>query len=365
MTWTPDSLGEHFYQRILPLHDDEYGPNRAVLVTHDPARAGAQETRDEVGQAEGEQTASFALLAIHGWNDYFYHYEFAEQITALGGQFYALDLRKYGRAHMEGQMWGYVEDMSTYDEEIHEALDVIFEEHGYDVPIFLYGHSTGGLTATLWADRHPGALAGLILNSPWIEFQGATAVRMMSQPILDTLHRLSPTAVIPQTDNGYYQRLLTGYMSEEERRAWVAEEEAAGRDAVDPFFVEGGWNPDPRYRHVPTFPIRAGWLRAVVKGHERVAQGLDIKCPILVLTSTKTYYGEDWDDNMRHADTVLNVDQIWKRIPWLGKVATLAKITDGIHDVLLSRESARKQAYWHIGAFIRTWAGAPNVGQLD
>ncbi|MGV4348503.1 alpha/beta hydrolase [Trueperella pyogenes] len=331
MTWTPDFLGEGFYQQVLPLYDDDYGPNRAVLVTYLPTAP-----------------ASFAVLAIHGWNDYFYHYEFAESISQMGGHFYALDLRKYGRSHMDGQMWGYVEDLSDYDEEIHAALDIITTEHGEDMPIFLYGHSTGGLTATLWADRHPGAIAGLILNSPWLEFQGYTAVRMAGQPVLETINKLAPTTIIPQPDDGYYQRLLTGFMSEEER-AQLSEQ-----DAADPFLREGGWNPDPRFRHMPTFPIRAGWLRAVTNGHERVAQGLDIRCPILVLTSAKTHYSDIWDDRMRHADTVLNVDQLWKRVPWLGDVVTLVKVPDAIHDVLLSRKSARDYSYKHIRTFVRS-----------
>ncbi|MDK8601702.1 alpha/beta hydrolase [Trueperella bernardiae] len=331
MSWTPDFLGDGFYQRVLPLHDDEFGPNRATLVTYRP----------------GDSAPTFAVLAIHGWNDYFYQYEFALEVERMGGRFYAIDLRKYGRSHLDDQMWGYIEDLSTYDEEIHEALDVIYSELGDTVPLFLYGHSTGGLTATLWADRHPDALAGVILNSPWLEFQGQTALRLASQPILDTIHRLSRTTVIPMPGNDFYHRLLTGYMTDEERAA------ASADPCDDPFVTDGGWHPDPRYRQVPSFPIRAGWLRAIANGHERVAQGLDIQCPILVLTSAQTFYSDTWNDQMRHADTVLNVDQIWKRVPWLGRVTTLVKVPDAIHDVLLSRRSARQYAYGHIERFVR------------
>lgn len=329
MSWIPDFLGDGFYQRVLPLHDDDYGPNRATVVTYQP----------------GEADPAFAVLALHGWNDYFYQYEFAFEVERMGGRFYALDLRKYGRSHIEGQMWGYIEDLSTYDEEIHEALDVIYSELGETVPVFLYGHSTGGLTATLWADRHPDALAGLILNSPWLEYQGQTALRLAGQPLLDAIHRLSPTTVIPTPDNGFYQRLLTGYMTDDER--------AAAGPSDDPFMSEGGWHPDPRYRHMPSFPVRAGWLRAIANGHERVAQGLDIQCPILVLTSAQTFYSDTWEDRMRRADTVLNVEQIWKRVPWLGRVTTLVKVPDAIHDVLLSRRCARTIAYAYIEGFVR------------
>lgn len=392
MTWTPDPLGEGFYQRYLELHDDQYGPNRAALVTYRPDWSGDEvpdealsepAESDEAGadgsiaggasggvtsagstdapSAAGRGAASaaeggepgFALLAVHGWNDYFYHYEFAQRVAEAGGRFYALDLRKYGRAHMEGQMWGYVEDLSTYDEEIGEALDVIYDAHGLDVPLFLYGHSTGGLTATLWADRHPGVLHGLILNSPWLELQAATAVRHLGQPILDALHKMAPTAVLPSYDNGFYQRLVTGWMSEEEREQAKKLQEEAGiaDEEVDPFVREGGWNPNPEFRQFPSFPIRPGWLRAILHGHERVAEGLTIDCPVLVLTSGKTYYSDTWGAEMRNADTVLDVEQIWKRVPRLGPVTTLVKLEGAIHDVLLSRASVRDVAYWHMKAF--------------
>ncbi|MDP9806630.1 alpha-beta hydrolase superfamily lysophospholipase [Trueperella bonasi] len=375
MTWTPDPLGEGFYQRILELHDDEYGPNRAALVTYRPdwhtqtSEHGEPDhqpvnTLNEAQEAGRGGDARFALLAIHGWNDYFYHGEFAEKIARMGGQFFAIDLRKYGRAHIDGQMWGYVEDLSTYDEEIGKALNVIYEEHGLDIPVFLYGHSTGGLTATLWADRHPGVLHGLLLNSPWLEIQAPTALRHIGQPILEALQKMSPTAELPFSDNGYYQRVLTGWMTEEER-AQIEEYQARAGIAdgdLDPFFREGGWKPNPDYRHYPSFPVRPGWLAAVLTGHERVAQGLAIDCPILVLTSDSSDFPDSWSDEVRAQDTVLDVEQIWKRVPTLGAVTTLVKIENAIHDVLLSRKSARDVGYFHIREFISACVKLREIG---
>lgn len=390
MTWTPDPLGAGFYQRFLPLHDDEYGPNRAALVTYRPAwpEAGAPaqavrveenatrpveraaQPRVQMAKPTAERRSeyvgsfSFALLAIHGWNDYFYHYELAEQTAQIGGHFYAIDLRKYGRAHIDGQMWGYVEDLSTYDEEIGKALSVIYEEHGLDIPVFLYGHSTGGLTATLWADRHPGVLHGLILNSPWLEIQASTALRHVGQPILEALQKMSPTAELPLGDNGFYQRVLTGWVSEEEREHAKERQREAGiaDEDVDPFIREGGWNPNPDYRHYPSFPVRPGWLSAILAGHERVAEGLAIDCPILVLTSRSSYFSDTWSDEMRKADAVLDVEQIWKRVPMLGAVTTLVKIENAIHDVLLSRKSARDVGFWHIKEFISASVRLGKIG---
>ncbi len=85
-------------------------------------------------------------------------------LVDAGAAFYALDMRKYGRSLRPHQTIGYADDLSAYDEEIGEAIEIIRSERE-DEPIVLMGHSTGGLIATLWAHRHPGVLAGLILNS--------------------------------------------------------------------------------------------------------------------------------------------------------------------------------------------------------
>lgn len=343
MNWEEDLLGQGFEAATLELHADDEGDVVATLIRY------VRDEDPEAFELSSDPLKPFIVLAIHGWNDYFFHREFARTVGSLGGHFYAIDLRKYGRSWREGQSWGFTTDLSIYDEDIHAALDVIHDEHGYEVPLFLYGHSTGGLTASLWADRHPGLLAGLMLNSPWLELQGSTILRYVGQPILDTLAQFSPTTVLPVNDTGNYQRLLTG---------WLAEGEELDLDdpsiSSDPFF-NGGWEPDERYRHIPTFPIRAGWLSAVLKGHAHVAAGLNIECPILTLTSSKTIIAETWKPDMRGADIVLDVAQIWKRVHSLGPLTTLLKLENAIHDVLLSRSSVRERAYGQMERWLRAY----------
>lgn len=334
-TWHEDILGVGFSYTTLELHPDEQGEAYATLIRYLP----------QEDQEAGERPdPAFAFIAIHGWNDYFYQTELARTITSLGGQFYAIDLRRYGRSHREGQLWGYVDDLSTYDEDLHAALDVIFDTHGYSIPLVMYGHSTGGLTAALWADRHPGALAGLILNSPWLEFQGSTLMRQIGQPLIDALAYLSPTTIIPTADNGFYQRVLTGWTD--------ADGDMPPHTPGDPFF-EGGWNPDDRYRHFPSFPVRAGWLSAVLAGHYRISEGLELDTPVLVVTSARSIAAEEWSDELRTGDAVLDVAQMWKRLPTLAQSVTLAKVDGAIHDVLFSRAEVRRVAYDHISRWIR------------
>lgn len=357
--WAEDLLGPGFEALTLPLLPDDDGTPVATLIRYVPqddpeSLPGAVPfpTADATGATGVGASANpeaalprFVVLAIHGWNDYFFQRELARNVAAMGGAFYAIDLRKYGRSHQEGEPWGYMTNLSVYDEDLHEAFDVIHHELGTEIPRVLYGHSTGGLTAALWADRHPGALAGVVLNSPWIEFQGATITRQIGQPVLDVIARNAPSTVIPLSDSGTYQRLLTGYRADDELEADF--------DLTDPFVT--GWEPDERYRHFPTFPIRFGWLNAILQGHEHVAAGLAIDCPILVMTSARSMLTSEWSAEMRSADIVLDVEQIWKRVPGLGSNTTLIKFDGAIHDITLSRRDVRTQVFDSIGRWAQAW----------
>lgn len=369
-TWLPDILGDGFEQMTLPLKPDDEGECIFTLIRHRP--------NDDPESSRAPKNPSFVFLAIHGWNDYFYHPHIAREIARIGGAFYAVDLRKYGRSLRPGQSVGFVKDLSTYDEEIRLARRVIANELGPDIPLILYGHSTGGLTASLWAQRHPHSLAGLILNSPWLEFQSYTALRAVGAPMLSTLSRLAPKQEIPMYDTGHYQRTLTAWREGEEVYGSRTEEEikaSAGHilsnpdavlqrdphpwspaDTTDPFWTTG-WQPDPRFRAFPSWPVRTGWLSAILNGHAQVAKGLQIDCPILVLTSTQSTRESDWCEEYLRTDSVLDVGQIWKRVPWLGNHVALIKIPNAIHDVTLSREEVRTQALSHIAEFINIHMG--------
>lgn len=368
--WLPDFLGDGFEQMTLPLKPDDEGECVFTLIRHRP------KNDPEIDKAP--KNPRFAFLYIHGWNDYFYHPHIARTISQIGGAFFAIDLRKYGRSLRPGQTVGFIKDLSTYDEEIRLARRVIANELDPDIPLMLYGHSTGGLTAALWAQRHPHSLAGLVLNSPWLEFQSYTALRAIGAPMLSTLSRLAPKQEIPMYDTGFYQRTLTAWREGEEVHGSRTDEEVkagAGHILSDPdavsqrdphpwasaettdSFWTTGWQPDPRFRAYPSWAIRTGWLSAILGGHTQVAKGLQIDCPILVLTSTQSTRESDWCEEYLRTDSVLDVGQIWKRVSWLGNHVTLIKIPNAIHDVTLSREEVRTQALDHIAEFIKIHIG--------
>lgn len=333
MTWQDDVLGAGFMARSIPLLDDDLGPTHATLVRHDPSS-------DPLADPHSPAEPVFALLHLHGWNDYTHSHELPREIARIGGAFYGLDLRRYGRSLAADEFHGYIDSLSTYDEEIEAALAIIREEHGDEIDVVLMGHSTGGLTASLWAHRNPGAIRALILNAPWLETVGSAMVRTLGRPLVERIAKRDPTVALPLPEISMYHRILTGWTDEDGERP----EDSDG----DPFY--DGWQLNPEWRK-PAVPIRAGWLNAVVEGHTQVAEGLEISCPVLVLMSSKSLTLARWEPEMRSADTVLDVDLMAERAIHLGFHVTVVRIEDAIHDVFLSRHSARTAALREIERF--------------
>lgn len=331
--WVPDVLGDEFAQLTLDLGSDEQGPVVATLVRALPAPVPWWErARRRRPLLEGVD-----VLYIHGWSDYFFQKRLARFWTARGARFFALDLRKYGRSLREGQTPGYITDLSTYDEDIAAALDAM--GHGEDGEergrrLILFGHSTGGLTLSLWASRHPGAANALILNSPWLEFQFAP-VRAAIAPMVEFQARIRPLDVAPQVDLGYYTR---------------AQQEVADPD--DPMEVNTAWRP------VQTMAVYAGWLNAILTGHKAVAAGLDIAAPVCVLLSKRFVPPTRWSEELTSADSVLVVDDIARAALRLGSTVTVERIDGALHDVFLSRHEAREDAYRRLHRWVVGWRAA-------
>src|SRR5690349_13400308 len=83
-----------------------------------------------------------AVLYVHGFVDYFFQKHLADFYVARGFDFYALDLRKYGRSLLPHQTPNFVHSLSEYFAEIDEAVRIVREEDGHDV-LLVNAHSTG------------------------------------------------------------------------------------------------------------------------------------------------------------------------------------------------------------------------------
>jgi alpha-beta hydrolase superfamily lysophospholipase len=302
--WVPDVLGAGFEQLTLHLEPDAEGPVDATLVRY------TRRPRFASGAALGA-----TVLYVHGWSDYFFQRHVAEYWRNSGARFFALDLRKYGRSLRPGQTPGYVTDLATYDEDLAAALDVI----GDFRKIILVGHSTGGLTLSLWAARNPGRVSALVLNSPWLEFQAHELGRAALAPAIALQARYRPLDHLPTVDLGFYTRSVS--------------------DRFD-----GEWDYDFVWRPRNGFAVHPAWLSAVLAGHARVALGLDIDAPVLTLLSTRSTLLPRWSPDMLETDTALDVDIVAQRTVKLGNTVSLVRLPGALHDVTLSKAPVRARA---------------------
>jgi alpha-beta hydrolase superfamily lysophospholipase len=324
--WVPDVLGHGFEKLDLPLDDDDEGPVQATLVRFRPTALAA---------APKPGPSPNTVLYVHGWNDYFLHTELAEFWAELGVACYAVDLRKHGRSLGKHQTPGFITSLDDYDPDLEAAIEALVEDqqelHGAEVNprIHLMGHSTGGLVASLWADRNPGRIGSLILNSPWLELHGSSLVRNATSSLVEPLARIRPQARLKLPEFGFYWRTLSNQ-------------------------ADGEWELNDEWRWEFGFPIRAGWLRAVMAGQTQVASGLNIDVPVLVLLSDRSLASPVWNDDAMRSDIVLDVKQIARRAPRLGRRVTINRVEGAIHDVLLSSKPVRTTAY----ADLKQWAQA-------
>jgi alpha-beta hydrolase superfamily lysophospholipase len=301
-TRSPDVLGAPYHTETIELPDDEEGPVVATLV----CRA-------------AEVPTPRAVLHVHGFADYFFQTPAADYWIERGYDFYALDLRKYGRSLLEHQTANFVTDLGDYYPEIDEAYRRIVERDGHE-HVVVTGHSTGGLITPLWAhDRQP-ALAGMVLNSPWLDLQGSLLLRTAGTKAIDQLGARRPYLTIPRDVSGFYARSLH-------------------RDHG------GEWDFDLTWKPLESYPVYAGWLRAVRRGHARVHRGLAVSAPVLVLTSALSGRPKEYDESCSRTDIVLDVELIRKWGHKLADRVTLVRVEGALHDVTLSREPVRRRAF--------------------
>ncbi|GAA2532063.1 alpha/beta hydrolase [Pilimelia columellifera] len=303
----PDLLGPPYESQTLDLGHDDEGPVVATLVRR---RAEAPTRR--------------AVLYVHGFIDYFFQTHLADFFVDRGWDFYAVDLRKYGRSLLPHQTPNFCRDVRDYYPDLDAAVQVVREQDGHD-EILLLGHSTGGLVGALWAhDRREARLIdGLLLNSPFLDFNAAWVLRRPLLALVAGLGRRAPYRRFPMG-----VRELYGQSLHHEHR--------------------GEWSYDLRWKPLAGFPIHTGWLAAIRDGHRRVRAGLAIDVPVLVACGARSFYGRRWREAARHADAVLNVEHIARWAPRLGPRVSVVRIDGGVHDLTLSTPSVRATVF---GAF--------------
>ncbi|MFB7798823.1 alpha/beta hydrolase [Isoptericola sp. NPDC056134] len=308
--WQPDRLlGPGFEERPL-------GPATLVRAVDRPERPHA------------------VVLHVHGYNDHFFQAHLARAFVDGGLAFHAVDLRRAGRSLLDsdsdtdlaaGPGAGdplpphYVASLREAGADLSAAAHAVRElEPG--LPLVVHAHSTGGLSAALWAHavRHDPAHGPdlLVLNSPFFSLSGSRLADAGRSAVLEVLGRRRPLAVVSANPSVY------------------AAAQHASRG--------GRWDFDTTLKRPEGLPARAGWLRTVTRAQARLARGLAVPGPVLVARSDSS--GPDRPDNPRldAQDTVLDVGRIAALTPRVGPDTAPLVVPGGVHDLSLSADAPRR-----------------------
>ena len=102
------------------------------------------------------------VAIVHGVKSHSGYYLWAaEQFVAQGLAVYALDL--HGRGKSDGERF-YVEKIEDYLDDVN-ALVTLAKSRQRSLPLFLLGHSAGGVISSVYTLEHQAELAGLICES--------------------------------------------------------------------------------------------------------------------------------------------------------------------------------------------------------
>lgn len=301
--YLPDVLGDGFNKLTLSLADDYEGAVIATLIRRN--------SKTQTGKA---------ILYIHGFNDYFFQEEMAKQFNNQGYNFYALDLRKYGRSHLNHQKLNNVRSLLEYNEEIDLALQIIKSENNNQV--ILKGHSTGGLIVTNYARNHLNSnlFHGIICNSPFYEFNLNIIERKIGIPILSMLSTYFPNKLI---SSGFSK--LYGYSLHENKH--------------------GEWNYSLTWKPHEIPKVNLGFISAIYNAQKKIQNNLVIDVPLLVMYSNKSIYENHWSEKFKEGDAVLNVNHIRNYASKIKENVTSFEIENGMHDLIISKKSVRENVY--------------------
>lgn len=316
-----DVLGEDWTARTLTLRPDT-----------DALHTGVDPVATLVGLRDVDP-ARTAVLYVHGFVDYFFHTHLGAPFAQSGYQLYALDLRDCGRSIRAGRTPMTTTSLSAYAEEIDLAVRALRRTHP---KVVLLGHSAGGLVASLWADARPGALDGLVLNSPWLDLRGSWFDRTVLTAVMDLLGALAPQTVVARLDPAYGRALH--------------------RD------TGGEWDYDLTWKPHADAVVRAGFVRTVRHGQARVARGLWVDCPVLVLASDASGPDKGWHDALLTTDSVLDVRHMKALAPRLGADVTFVEVPGGAHDLALSPGRAREDYVARVLEFLGARVGTAGRG---
>jgi alpha-beta hydrolase superfamily lysophospholipase len=239
-----------------------------------------------------------AVVIVPGFNSHSAYYAWtAQQLVAERLAVYGIDLR--GRGKSDGERF-YVDTFDDYVSDVSNAVALV-KSREPGVPLYVIGHSAGGVVACLFALDHQAELAGLVCES----FAHQLPAPDFALAVFKGLSHLAPHAHILHLKNEDFSR-------------------DAGAVAV--------MNADPLIAH-ETQPTRT--LAAMVRADERLKKAFPlVTLPVLILhgsadKAAKPSGSQFFYDTAGSKDKTLKLYEghVHDLLNDLGKEAVMADIT--------------------------------------
>ena len=308
--WEPDVLGDGYECRRVEQGKDYSGRVVSTVIR--------KLAPDSVNTAK-------AVLYVHGFNDYFFQAEMGNEFVDHGYDFYAVDLRKYGRSFLQGQRRFECRSLDEYFPDVDSALVDIKRSGVHEV--VLMGHSTGGLiSAYFMAKNRRPDIKALVLNSPFLDWDLGWMEKIV--PVVAWWGGLFPNTPVRQGDSTEYaESLLKKY--------------------------HGEWTYDTGWKLVHSPDVTAGWVRAIDKAQKALRDGkARIEVPVLLMVSACKAADADMARKYKGGDAVLDPEDIRRYGCMLGPHVTCLKVYGGLHDLVLSSPAVRTALYDKIFAWL-------------
>ena len=239
------------------------------------------------------------IIWLPGRNDYFYHYHISEMLDK-----YDIYILIYRNCHeMKVDISDYFFDIKDVIDEIN-VLYTHFKINSYE-NVVLYGHSTGGLIATIYQNETVNKISKVVLNSPFYKYKLGTFDYYWFNYFM---YYIIP--IIPEFDlnkNTFKDNLYVNMLSEK-------------------------FNIDTLYKKKYNVPVVSSWFRNITRYHSHITSNkVKLKYPTLMLYSDHSTNSKGSYKGDEVLDIKLNLDQV----EHLGK-CNLYLIKDACHDVLSS-----------------------------
>jgi alpha-beta hydrolase superfamily lysophospholipase len=224
--------------------------SEASAVVHEEDIRGVTGLKLHVRSWRPAGSARATVMIVPGFNAHSGYYAgVAAALSACGFGVFAVDLR--GRGQSDGERF-YVESFDDYVNDVGSLTKVVTSKSA-GVPVFLLGHSAGGVVACLYALEHQDQLAGLICES----FAFQTPAPELALAALKGIAHIAPHLHVLPLKNEDFSR--------------------------DPAAVER-MNADPLIAH-ETQPAET--IAALVRADERLKENFgSITVPVLILHGT-------------------------------------------------------------------------------